>query len=71
MMPEEIFRSLARSPHDSVSHHTIPYHALNCVFLSLPLSCLSCVQSQLQSAVQLLVRANSGIQMMDDRIELL
>jgi len=23
MMPEEIFRSLARSPHDSVSHHTI------------------------------------------------
>ena len=53
MMPGEIFRSLARSPHDSVSHHTIPYHALNCVFLSLPFSCLP-------SVVQLFVRSEFG-----------
>lgn len=72
IMPREIFRSLTHSPHDSISHHTtIPHHALKCVFLSLPFSCLLYVRSQLQSAVQLLVSANAGVQMMDNRIELL
>ena len=62
MMPGEIFRSLARSPHDSVSHHTtIPHYALKCVFLSLPFSCCVCDHN---CSLQY-------IQVIDDRIELL